>query len=137
MNESSRPVFSCRQCGECCRGKGGILVRPEEERQLAAFLKLPLGEFRRRYLEASPLGPQLAVVDGVCIFLREKRCRVHPVKPRICRQWPFLPALLAHPEEWEQARAACPGISPECSHAEFVAAARDFLEPAEVEQAER
>jgi hypothetical protein len=48
---------------------------------------------------------------------------VHPVKPAICRRWPFLPALLSHPDELEHAKTACPGINPECSHQEFVAAA--------------
>lgn len=118
-----RPVFLCRQCGDCCRGKGGILVRPEEAGQMAAYLQIPLGEFATRYLVASPLGAQLATENGGCVFLAENRCRVHPVKPAICRRWPFLPVLLADPEEWDQARGACPGLDPECSHEDFVAAA--------------
>jgi hypothetical protein len=124
MTNEASPVFSCRQCGECCRGKGGILVTPEEARQLAAFLALPLEEFQACYLVASPLGAQVAAPEGVCIFLTDNRCRVHPVKPHICRQWPFLPVLLADPEELEHAKGACPGIEPACSHAEFVAAAK-------------
>jgi hypothetical protein len=45
---------------------------------------------------------------------------VHPVKPFICRQWPFLPAMLVNPDELENAKTACPGIDPTCSHADFV-----------------
>ena len=92
---------------------------------MADLLNLPVEEFQRRYLEPSPRGPRLATAGGVCVFLLEGRlCRVHPVKPAICRQWPFLPALLAHPDELEHAKTACPGLNPACSHAEFVAAAR-------------
>jgi Fe-S-cluster containining protein len=119
------PVFQCQQCGECCAGRGGIHVQPEEVAAMAALLELPGEEFQRRYVEASPRGPRLATADGVCVFLIDGHlCRVHFEKPAICRQWPFLPALLAHPDELEHAKTACPGINPACSHEEFVAAAR-------------
>lgn len=121
--DDSTRVFACRQCGECCHGDKGILVTPEEARRLAAFLCLTMKELYRDYLIPSPLGPQVATRNGACIFLEDNRCRVHPVKPRICRQWPFLPALLAHPDEFAAAKEACPGLAPECRHAEFVAAA--------------
>ena len=118
------PVFYCRQCGDCCAGRGGIHVLPQEVEAMAAHLSVPVAEFRRQFVEASPTGPRLTVADGVCIFLLEgNHCRVHPVKPFICRQWPFLPALLVEADELEYAKGACPGIDPSCSHSEFVAAA--------------
>jgi Fe-S-cluster containining protein len=121
------PVFQCRQCGDCCAGRGGIHVQPGEVAAMAALLNLPLEEFQRRYVEPSPLGPRLTTVDGVCVFLLEDHlCWVHPVKPALCRRWPFLSALLAHPEELEYAKTACPGLNPASSHDEFVAAARNL-----------
>ena len=124
-DKPSHPVFSCRQCGECCAGRGGILVTPQEVEALAAFLEVSPREFSSRYLETSPLGPQIAVADARCVFLEAGRCRVHPVKPRICREWPFLPALLKDPEEFAQAKGACPGLDPEGSHLDFVKAAEN------------
>jgi Fe-S-cluster containining protein len=118
-----QPVFQCQQCGDCCVGRGGIFVRPEEVAEMAALLEVDEQEFRVRYLESSSLGTRLAIQNGVCVFVEDNRCRVHPVKPFICRQWPFLPALLADPEEFEAAKGACPGIDPECSHEDFVDAA--------------
>jgi hypothetical protein len=119
--ELKLPVFQCRQCGDCCAGRGGIFVKPEEVEEIAALLGLPVADFCRRYLEVSELGPRLATANGVCVFLLEgNRCRVHPVKPFICRQWPFLPVLLVDPEELELAKGACPGIDPDCSHEDFV-----------------
>ncbi len=119
------PVFDCRQCGDCCAGRGGIHVKPREVEEMAALLNMPVEDFCRAYVESSALGPRLMVADnGFCVFLMEGNlCRVHPVKPFICRQWPFLPALLADPDELEHAKGACPGINPECSHEEFVKAA--------------
>ncbi len=126
MTEPARQVFSCRQCGECCRGEGGILLTEVEVQRLARFCGLPLDEFRRRYVCQSPSGPALRVgSEGLCIFNDGGRCRIHPVKPRICRDWPFLPAILLDADELEGAKNACPGISPDCSHEEFLRWWRD------------
>jgi hypothetical protein len=117
-------VFHCQQCGDCCVGQGGIFVRPDEVDAMAALLALPVAEFSRRFVEASPMGPRLTVADGVCVFLIPGGlCRVHPVKPFICRQWPFLPAILMDPDELENAKTACPGLNPACSHKDFKEAA--------------
>jgi hypothetical protein len=120
--EPKSSVFQCRQCGDCCAGRGGIHVKPREVEEMAALLALPVAEFCRRYVEASGLGPRLTVADhGSCVFLLEGNlCRVHPVKPFICRQWPFLPILLVEPDELEHAKGACPGINPDCRHEDFV-----------------
>jgi len=115
----ARPVFSCQQCGECCRGERGILVTPAELKALAAYLGLAPEDFAARYLIETALGPQLATRHGACIFQEGALCRVHPVKPRICREWPFLPALLTHADEFEAAKEACPGIASDSTHAEF------------------
>ena len=89
---------------------------------MAALLGVATDEFCRLYVEASDMGPRLTVADnGFCVFLMEGNlCRVHPVKPFICRQWPFLPALLLDADEMEHAKTACPGINPACSHEDFV-----------------
>ena len=119
--EPKPPVFQCRQCGDCCAGRGGIFVKPEEVEQMAALLGLPVAEFCRRYVESSELGARLTTENGVCVFLLEGNlCQVHAVKPFICRQWPFLPVLLVEPDELEHAKGACPGINPHCRHADFV-----------------
>jgi Fe-S-cluster containining protein len=124
-NASQTPVFQCQQCGDCCSGRGGIFVKPQEVRKMAALLGVTEDEFCQLYLETSAMGPRLTVADnGFCVFLMAGNfCRVHPVKPFICRQWPFLPALLVDADELEHAKTACPGINPVCSHEDFVEAA--------------
>ena len=91
---------------------------------MADFLEMDEEDFRSRYLESSSLGTRLAIEDGVCVFLRDNRCGVHPVKPFICRQWPYLPALLVDAEEFEAAKGACPGLDPNGSHEDFVEESR-------------
>ncbi len=118
-------VFDCKQCGDCCSGRGGIHVRPHEVEAMAALLSMTVDDFTAAYVERSVTGPRLTVAEnGFCVFLLEGNfCRVHPVKPFICRQWPFLPALLVNADELEHAKGACPGINPDCTHEEFVAEA--------------
>lgn len=125
-NQGTPQVFECRHCGECCAGRGGIYATTEEVAQMAAYLGISPEKLVCRYLEDSSLGPRLGVDNGICVFLEDNRCRVHPVKPRICREWPFLAPLLQYPEELEYAKGACPGIDPDCSHKEFVACAKNF-----------
>lgn len=124
-NSNKSPVFNCQQCGDCCAGRGGIHVRPHEVEAMAALLSISEADFRRHYLENSVTGLRLTVAaNGFCVFLMAGNlCRVHPVKPFICRQWPFLPALLINADELEHAKGACPGINPACTHEEFVAEA--------------
>jgi uncharacterized protein len=122
MTVVSQPVFQCQQCGECCEGRGGILPTPNEIVLIAQFLKVFVAQLKQNFLESTPLG--LAVKNkptGGCIFNEQGRCRIHPVKPRICRDWPFLPAILLHANEFEAAKAACPGLNPDSRHEDFLA----------------
>lgn len=114
-------AFECKQCGECCRGEGGIRVQGDEIGRIARFLSITPAEFLskqcyfrhgRYYINTG--------ADGFCVFFaREKQCTIHPVKPLPCTLWPFYPALLNDPENWIMAQDACPGINPRSSFEEF------------------
>jgi len=115
-------VFECKTCGQCCHGEGGIVVGEEEIRRMAYFLGISPSSFRHRFCEVRHgrtfirTGP-----GGSCLFYHPQRqCLVHPVKPKRCALWPFYPANLKDPESWEIAKAACPGINPQCTHEQFV-----------------
>jgi Fe-S-cluster containining protein len=125
QNSDKRPVFSCQQCGECCRGERGILVTPAEHSAMAAHLGLAPDDFAARYLVDTPMGPQLASRNGACVMQIDSLCQVHPVKPRICREWPYLAALLEHADEFAAAKEACPGLAADAGHEEFIEEARE------------
>jgi uncharacterized protein len=125
QNNDKRPVFDCRQCGECCLGERGILVTAPEHQTMARYLGLSPEDFAARYLVATDMGPQLASKNGACALQEGGLCQVHPVKPRICREWPFLQALLGDADEFEAAKGACPGLAEDAAHEEFVMAARE------------
>jgi uncharacterized protein len=121
LRTASQHVFLCQQCGECCQGRGGILPTPGEVELIAQYLKMPVARLKQEFIELTPSGPAVKNrPGGGCIFNEQGRCRIHPVKPRICRDWPFLPAILLHSEEFEAAKEACPGLDPDSRHEEFL-----------------
>ena len=115
-------AFECKQCGDCCRGEGGILVDPIDTGNIASFLGVAPDYFLKWYCERRNGKAYVKTRrDGYCVFFHPSRlCLIHPVKPRPCRLWPFYPALLRDRGAWEAAKDACPGISPDCAYEEFV-----------------
>ncbi|MCF8079629.1 MAG: YkgJ family cysteine cluster protein [Desulfobacterales bacterium] len=103
-------IFSCRMCGECCRGYGGTYVTEEEVGAIAGHIGVSQNLFVETYCRWSAQKPFLAQKeDGYCIFWKEK-CTIHPVKPRMCRSWPFIRAVLIDPANWYAMAGSCPGM---------------------------
>ncbi|MBU2488717.1 MAG: YkgJ family cysteine cluster protein, partial [Proteobacteria bacterium] len=113
MHHSPDPrgqVFSCTQCGQCCRGYGGTYVTEADILAIARFLGQDPAGFVSRHCADSGGRPVLAQKeDGFCAFF-EGNCSIHPVKPAMCRRWPFLPAVLTDPGNWSAMARSCPGI---------------------------
>ncbi|TWI71798.1 hypothetical protein LZ24_01815 [Desulfobotulus alkaliphilus] len=105
------PVFDCKQCGECCVGFGGTYVSKEDILAIAAFTGMSEDTLRETCCQISANGPVLAVNgENRCVFQKQNICSIHPVKPRMCREWPFIPAVLRQPGNWRLMGDACPGI---------------------------
>lgn len=103
-------IFSCTQCGECCRGFGGTVVSADDIRKIARYIDESPDEFPGRYCQMSGSKQVLAQgADGRCIFWNGL-CGIHPVKPRMCRAWPYLPHVLVDVDNWRIMAASCPGM---------------------------
>lgn len=125
MTPNTPPVFECRQCGECCRGFGGTYVTEADIQKIAQFLDMKPADFRREH--CAPSGSRYVLAQGpdeFCRFVRNKMCGIHPVKPRMCRNWPYLDAVLTDPGNWFAMARACPGMRTDVSEADVVAAVR-------------
>ncbi|MFP4194684.1 MAG: YkgJ family cysteine cluster protein [Desulfobacterales bacterium] len=103
-------LFECLRCGECCRGYGGTYVSASDIENIAAYTGIPPGELVNGYCTVSA-GKYLLrqKSDGYCIFW-EGVCTIHPVKPRMCKAWPFIENLLREPSNWQVMAQACPGM---------------------------
>ncbi len=104
-------IFSCKQCGDCCKGYGGTYVSQTDVEAIAAYIGTEPERFAERYCTKS--GDRLVLVQqesGFCIFWKDRMCGIHPVKPKMCKAWPFIRNLIVDPDNWENMASMCPGI---------------------------
>lgn len=120
--------FQCIQCGTCCKGYGGTYVDATDIAAIADYLRLPIKIVLENYCASS--GKRLVLTqrdDGYCIFWK-KLCTIHPVKPLMCRRWPFIPSLLVDITNWQIMADSCPGIRPDVDSGALCAFARAVIE---------
>ena len=105
-----RDLFTCRRCGECCKGYGGTYVTENEINNICRYLGLERNKFIERYCQMSGDRPVIAQGSNrYCIFW-DKLCIIHAVKPRMCRNWPFIEGIMVDPKNWQAMAASCPGM---------------------------
>ena len=105
--------FECTGCGQCCTGAPGFIwVSEEEIETIANFLKLSINEFTGRYLRRVKGRISLIELPKTfdCIFLKNKKCEIYPVRPTQCRTFPWWPQIMISEEEWKQTARLCEGI---------------------------
>lgn len=128
-------IFRCKCCGDCCKGFGGTYVTPEDIDRISRFIRQDPASFVEDFCDMAGSRPVLTQGrDGRCIFFKaDRQCTIHPVKPRMCRAWPFLPTLIRNPENWNAMATACPGMIPDIPSkdlARIVACEQEKLEKA-------
>ena len=103
-------LFECHRCGDCCKGFGGTYLSVEDIEAISRYIGSNSEKFVARYCSHSGTKPVLAQrSDGYCIFW-DKICTIHPVKPRMCRRWPYIKSILIDPGNWMSMADSCPGI---------------------------
>lgn len=85
--------FQCLRCGLCCHWKGIVKLSDAEADAIAGYLGMEAQQFIDTMTRISPDRTTLALneqADGTCIFYDEggKGCRINPVKPQQCRDFP-------------------------------------------------
>ncbi|THB62829.1 MAG: YkgJ family cysteine cluster protein [Desulfovibrio sp.] len=127
-SDGNGQAFSCTCCGECCRGKGGIVLDERDQERLSAHMGMTVSEFLDRYTETRGYKPHLRVGDDeYCVFHHNELCSVHEARPDICRAWPFFRGNLVDAVSWELAQDYCPGLNSRVSHKEFTRQGATYL----------
>lgn len=118
MSEKS---FTCRRCGHCCHGRGGIVVGQRDLPRLLAYFKMEKEEFLQKYTEEFDGKPTLITGDDeYCLFFKEgEGCTIHEARPDVCRAWPYFRGNLIDGFSFAMAKEDCPGIDKNVSHAFF------------------
>ena len=103
-------IFTCQNCGECCKGYGGTFLFPEDIKAIADFANKNLDVFIADYCEISCGKPVLTQAKTrYCIFW-DGNCKIHSVKPRMCKAWPFIESVLHDVTNWHIMAASCQGM---------------------------
>lgn len=105
--------FTCKRCGFCCKGESTVSLSEEEVHRIAEYLGLPKERFLEKYtVKKGEKRLEMKVKEGYCIFFdREKRlCKIHPVKPKKCKEWPLVPVIFKDEESFLIIRASCKGL---------------------------
>jgi uncharacterized protein len=88
------PIFyECDRCTACCRWPGQVKLTEAEISRIAVHLGISEDEFISNFTRLNSMRTGLALQDkpnGACIFLEGNDCRVNPVKPQQCRNFPNL-----------------------------------------------
>ncbi len=120
--------FQCRQCGDCCVGFGGTRVSGSDVDRIAAYLGIAPDRLITGYCRQAGNTLQLGQKEnGYCIFW-DGLCTIHPVKPRMCRAWPFIESILVDPANWRIMAGMCPGINVDVAVAPLQACVRKQLQ---------
>jgi len=109
-NLEPEDIFKCKQCGDCCRGYGGTFVTEEEIKTIAEYLNTDTQCFVKNYCQMSGGKPVLAQRNSAYCIFWNRLCTIQPVKPRMCKAWPFIESVLADIANWHIMAASCPGI---------------------------
>lgn len=88
------PIFhECQRCTACCQWPGQVRLSEADVTRIAALLDMTEHQFIQHYTRLSPDRRSLILADqagGACVFLHGKDCRIQPVKPQQCRDFPNL-----------------------------------------------
>ncbi|KAA3617542.1 MAG: YkgJ family cysteine cluster protein [Calditrichaeota bacterium] len=113
INIKTPIYFKCKDdCSNCCKISGGfVVIREVEIKPIAKHLKISVDEFLKQFTRKE--GKYLCLIDRDgedCIFLKDQKCSIYPVRPIQCRTFPFWPQNLKTEKRWFMIEDECPGI---------------------------
>ncbi len=89
------PRFECSKCGICCgdtqEKTRHILLLSSEAEQIATATSQLIPEFTVEIEGIAPYSYEMkkTLEKGKCVFLANNRCAIYPLRPLICRFYPF------------------------------------------------
>ena len=87
--------FQCTKCGICCgdtqEKTRHILLLTAEAEQIATATSQPIAKFAVKIEGKAPYSHEMkkTIENGKCVFLENNSCTIYPLRPLICRFYPF------------------------------------------------
>ncbi len=129
IRNSADDLFECTMCGQCCQGYGGTYISHQDSKKIATFLNVTHDKLISQYTKTS--GARILLTqqeNGYCIFWDQyKACLIHPVKPNMCVNWPFIQPVLNDISNWEIMAALCPGIKTDVEDTQIIIYIRSYI----------
>jgi hypothetical protein len=120
-------LFHCQRCGDCCKGYGGTYLTQTDIDRISGFLGMRRARFMREICQMSGGKPVIAQAENGYCVLWDRQCTIHPVKPEMCRRWPFIKSILVDAGNWRAMAAACPGMRVDVSDDQIQKCVRDVI----------
>lgn len=79
----------CARCGECCRRCSPIYIREKELEPLIEYLVEHLIDVGNNLRSLPYDGEGYSLIASPCPFLDSSNCKVYPVRPSVCRTFPY------------------------------------------------
>jgi len=91
----------CQDCSKCCE-VSDIDLNPHDIERILKHLKISQTEIVSKYFIKHPQYPSFfyRFKHKPCVFLKDKRCTIYPVRPNMCVFFPFLTGV--QKEAWER-----------------------------------
>lgn len=111
--------FTCQGCGSCCTGFSGFVwLKKTEIKTISDYLQIDQTAFLNTYTYKTygriSLKEQLPSYD--CVFFKDKKCLIYPVRPFQCIAFPFWPDNVESADSWQNLKTSCPGIDQGALH---------------------
>jgi len=92
--------------------EGEVYLTEEDLVRIAKHISADPIDFEAKYVHRNPRTLRLRKPsDRQCLFHRDGRCSIHPVKPVQCRVFPFWPEIIESAEAWNETAVRCPGMN--------------------------
>jgi len=109
--------FHCTKCGICCgdtkeKTRHIILLKTEAE-HISKTTSQPTSKFAVKIKNKAPYVYEMkkTAEDGKCVFLENNRCTIYPLRPLICRFYPFELKRVRSGKHKFLFTEECPGIN--------------------------
>ncbi len=86
---TSRLELQCARCGECCRRCSPIYIREKELDPLIKYLTERRIDVSNSLRSLPYDGEGYSLIASPCPFLDGSNCRIYPVRPEVCRTFPY------------------------------------------------
>ena len=80
----------CDFCGRCCR-EIPVQIDIDEVERISEYLGISTQKFIKKYTVLRDVGfGEKLYLKTPCPFLKNNRCTIYPLRPRVCRTYPFI-----------------------------------------------